>query len=456
MLSWPPNSERLRPWALNEDMLKTFSEMKLGAPILKALAKMGFENPTPIQEQTLPLLLEGPTDLLGLAATGTGKTAAFGLPLIEHLNLKQRGHQALILCPTRELALQVEGQIQQLGQFKGVKTICLYGGTGYKEQIQGLRSGAPIVVGTPGRVLDHLRRGTLKLNGLKTLILDEADEMISMGFREDLEEVISVINRDEANIWLFSATMGPDVRHLVDRYLVNYKEIKTNKKQMLSQTINQTFCIVRESDRASVLCKFIENADGFYGIVFCQTKVQVMDLTTYLIARGYKADCLHGDKNQKDRERAMQAFRDKKISILVCTDVAARGLDVKEVSHVINYSVPRELDSYVHRIGRTARSGAYGEAISFISPKGRGLIRRLENITKSKIDERRVPTMKEIGRRKVLNSLNSFTEEAHYQRAMAHLSDEWKETLSKMPPEEIAGRFLAMMQPSVFSSSVKL
>jgi ATP-dependent RNA helicase DeaD len=447
---------RLTSIGQREVLLKTFAEYPLLEPLQAALKSLGLVEPTPIQNMALPHLLSGPTDFLGLAATGTGKTAAFVLPMLNKLNPTKRGVQTLILCPTRELALQVAGQVDAIGKNLRVRSLTVYGGAGYKEQISGLKRGVSVVVGTPGRVLDHLRRGTLKLDDVETLILDEADEMISMGFREDIETVLEALNRERSNIWLFSATMSRDVRYLVDEYLDNYKEVKANTKQMLPKQIKQSFCVARESDRPDLLCKFIEHAQEFYGLIFCQTKAQVMELGTFLTSRGYKVDTLHGDKTQKDRERAMDAFRSKNVRILVCTDVAARGLDVKEVTHVVNFSVPRELDSYVHRIGRTGRSGATGEAISFIAPQGRGLIRRLEQMTKSKIEERRPPSLKEIGRVKVLNNLESFTRQQHHQRAMVHLNEDWKKTLEEMSHEEIAGRFLAMLEPEIFSGSFKL
>jgi ATP-dependent RNA helicase DeaD len=411
---------------------------------------MGFVEPSPIQVKTLPVLLDGPTDFLGLAATGTGKTAAFGLPVLQHLDFKIKGTQALILCPTRELALQVASQIDLMGKDLRVKTLCIYGGTGYREQLQGLKSHAQIVIGTPGRVIDHLERGTLRLDQVRTLILDEADEMISMGFREDLERVMSTIDREFAKIWLFSATMSGMIRKLVDRYLVDFKQVQINKESVLSSTVEQQYYVVREGDRNQVLCKIIDHADDFYGIIFCQTKAEVAELQVYLTGQGYKVDCLHGDKNQKDRERAMQAFRDKKVKILVCTDVAARGLDVKEVSHVINYSIPRELESYIHRIGRTARSGSSGLAMSFVSPRGKGIIYRIEKMTKSRMIEGRIPTRKEIGLKKVSKLLPTFREQTQYERATNLLSEDWKKALDQMSKEEVAGRFLSLMEPDVF------
>lgn len=433
----------------------SFDQFALKPELLQAVERMGFKEPTPIQQKTLPLLLDGPTDFLGLAATGTGKTAAFALPMLSALDERVRGTQTLILCPTRELALQVADQVKTMARGSRIKMACVYGGAGYREQLTALKTNPEVIVGTPGRVIDHLERGTLKLKNLRTLILDEADEMISMGFREALETIMASISRPEAKIWLFSATMNKEVRKLVDHYLVDYKQIQINKEAPVSINVEQLYYVVREGDRPQVLCKLIDHADSFYGIIFCQTKAQVAELQTFLTAQGYKVDCLHGDKNQKDRERAMQAFRQKQVTILVCTDVAARGLDVQEVTHVVNYSIPREMESYIHRIGRTARSGKSGVAMSFVGPKGKGLIYRLEKITKSQMKEGRIPTKKEIGLKKVSRLLPNFQEQKDYERASTLMSDDWKQTLEGMSKEEVAGRFLSLMAPDIFATKFR-
>jgi len=436
--------------------VKTFNELDLSEPVYRAVAELGFETPSPIQAQALPLLLAGPTDFIGLAATGTGKTAAFGIPLLEQIDPKKKVTQYLILCPTRELALQVAGQIDLLGKYLGVRALPIYGGSGYDEQIRGLRDGVPIVVGTPGRLIDHLERGNLKLDNIKTLILDEADEMISMGFKDELEKILESVNRKTSHIWLFSATMGSDVRRVASHYLSDPKQVQVNRVEMLSNTVQQIFYPTRESDKAEVLCKVIENADDFYGLIFCQTKSLVSDLTTFLTSRGYKVDSLHGDKDQRSRERTMQAFRDKKVRMLICTDVASRGLDVKDVTHVINYSIPRELDNYVHRIGRTARGGKAGIAISLVTPSHRGLIRRIENLTKSKIEEGRVPSRRDIGTKKISRVLTQFMDQQFQKRAMDLMGDDWNAAILDMPKNEIVGRFLALISPEVFEDREKL
>lgn len=435
--------------------VKSFDEAKLSEPLARAVRELGYTEPTAIQAQALPILLGGPTDFIGLAATGTGKTAAFGLPLLETIEPAHRAVQGLILCPTRELAMQVSGQINLFAKYKGTRALPVYGGASFTEQLDGLKRGAQIVVGTPGRVIDHLTRHSLSLKDVRTVVLDEADEMISMGFKEDLEKILQSTSREKSHIWLFSATMSGEVRRVADTYLRKPRHVQVNKKEMLSTTVEQLFFSVRESDKPEILCKIIETAEDFYGLVFCQTKKLVMDVTEFMAGRGYKVDCLHGDKTQMDRDRAMRAFRDKKVNLLICTDVASRGLDVKEITHVINYSLPHELDLYVHRIGRTARSGKAGVAISLVTPKNRPVIGRIEHLTKSRIKEGRIPTRKEVGAKKVSRLLGSFLEQKRYQLAMDLLGPDWKLAIKEMRPEEIVGRFLAVLSPEVFDDREK-
>jgi ATP-dependent RNA helicase DeaD len=435
--------------------MKNFNELPLQEPILRALTELGFDAPTPIQAQTLPLLLGKKVDFLGLAATGTGKTAAFSLPLLERIDPKKRSVQGLILCPTRELAIQVAGQIDLLGKFLGIRALPIYGGTGYREQFQGLDGGATIVVGTPGRVVDHIEKGSLKLDKLEVLVLDEADEMISMGFQEDLENVMKAAPAGQANIWLFSATMGPEVRHVADSYLRSPEKVQINKTEVLSANVEQIYFMVHEYDKPELLCKIIETADDFYGIIFCQTKVLVSDLTDHLTQRGYNVGSLHGDLTQDARDRVMNMFRDRRITILIATDVACRGLDVKDISHVVNYSLPRELDNYVHRIGRTARSGKSGIAISLVTRSHVGLVRRLEQVTRSRMVEGKIPSQREVAAKKMNKDRANFEAQTLHSRAQGLLGDEWKALLEGMEKEEIAARFLVMLHPETFADKAE-
>lgn len=435
--------------------IHTFNDLNLSEPLQRAICELGYVSPSPIQAEALPILLGEPTDFLGLAATGTGKTAAFSIPLLERIDAKVKNVQGLILCPTRELANQVAGQINLLGKHKAIKAAAIYGGASFGDQVHGLKHGSQIVVGTPGRVIDHIERGTLKLGALHTFILDEADEMISMGFKDELEQILESVPKDNTNTWLFSATMGREVRGIADTYLQKPQKVQINKTEILSSNVEQFFYVTQESNKAEILCKLIDAAEDFYGLIFCQTKLLVSELAQYLSQKGYRVDCLHGDIEQKNRERVMQAFRDKKVKMLICTDVAARGLDVKDVTHVVNYSVPRELDSYVHRIGRTARSGKAGIAMSLITPSQRRIVERIEFMTKSRMKPGRIPSSRDIGIKKVSALLTTFNNQPHFARVVELLSPEWRAQLAILSSEEIAGRFLGLLMPELNAAPEK-
>jgi ATP-dependent RNA helicase DeaD len=431
--------------------LETFDQLTLDPALKRAISDLGYEKPSPIQAQALPILLGDNTDFIGLAATGTGKTAAFSIPLLERIDSNKSGVQALILCPTRELCLQVAGQVNLLGKYLNIHALPIYGGTGYEDQLRGLKKGVSVVVGTPGRVIDHLERGTLKLGDIQIAVLDEADEMISMGFREAMETILEKVPKDQANTWLFSATMSGAVRKVADQFLRSPKMVQVNRTEMLSATVEQYYYMTQEKNKPEVLCKLIDAAEDFYGVIFCQTKSLVVDLVRYLSERSYKVDCLHGDMSQAARETAMLAFREKRAKLLICTDVASRGLDVKDITHVVNYSLPRELDSYVHRIGRTARSGKTGLAMSLVTPTHRHLISKIERMTKSRFNEGTIPTRKAIGIKKISQLLAKFSDVKDHARVSELMGETWKETVSAMSADEVTGRFLALMFPWVFS-----
>lgn len=433
--------------------MQSFNELEISEPLKRAIQELGFETPTPIQALTLPILLGEPTDFLGLASTGTGKTAAFGIPLLERIDPALRAIQVVILVPTRELALQVAGQIDLMGKHKGIRALPIYGGTGYGDQIYGLKTGATVLVATPGRLVDHMNKGTVKLQKLRTLVLDEADEMVSMGFKEELDMILSQAPRDTSNTWLFSATMGTEIRKIANQYLRDPKQVQVNRTEILPASIEQLYYITHEANKADVLCKLIDSVDGFYGLIFCQTKVLVAEVTQHLKDRGHDVDCLHGDMDQRARERTMNAFRDRKVQMLVCTDVASRGLDVKDITHVVNHSIPRELENYIHRVGRTARSGKKGIAMSLVTPSHRSLIYRIEKITRSKMTEGKIPTRKDVGTKKVTALLAKFQEQAAFARAVELLGPEWKEAIAQMSPDEITGRFLSLMFPELFAAA---
>jgi len=431
--------------------LESFNELNLNPSLKRAIGEMGFEKPSPIQAQALPILLGQKTDFIGLAATGTGKTAAFTLPLLEKIDPLKKATQAIILCPTRELCMQVSEQVNLIGKYMNIRALPIYGGAGYEAQFAGLKRKPPVVVGTPGRLIDHLERGTLELSDVRIVVLDEADEMISMGFREAMETILAEVPPEQSLKWMFSATMSSAVRRVADEFLKDPKSVQVNRSEVLSNTVEQIYYLTAEANKPEVLCKLIDEADDFYGIVFCQTKVLVSDLTSYLVDRGYKVDCLHGDMSQTARETAMQGFRDRRKLIMVCTDVAARGLDVKDVTHVINYSLPRELDNYVHRIGRTARSGKAGMAMSLVTKSHFHLLQKIERMTKSKFKEGVIPSRRVIGMKKINQMLTPFSDQPGFARAIDLMDQSWKDAISKMTVEEVAARFMAMLFPYVFN-----
>lgn len=348
--------------------LDEFTALGLGEKTLPAIKAKGFETPSPIQKLTIPVLLEEDkhNDIIAQAQTGTGKTAAFGLPVLERLTPKKGPVQGLILVPTRELALQVTEELLSFNKYSKLVITAIYGGASMSEQLRRLGKGVDIVVGTPGRILDHLRRGTLNLKELQYLILDEADEMLNMGFIDDVEAILAESN-DYRRILLFSATMPARIVELSKRYMKDVEVLRVPSQEMTTDLTDQIYFEVRDSDKFDALTRIIDVEPEFYGIVFCRTKVAVDELVTRLTQRGYAAEGLHGDVSQAQREKILRKFRDKAVNILVATDVAARGIDVSNLSHVINYSLPQDSESYVHRIGRTGRAGNQGTAITFIS-----------------------------------------------------------------------------------------
>ncbi|MFD2244731.1 DEAD/DEAH box helicase [Pontibacter ruber] len=373
-----------------------FDELPLSPEVQRAIADMGFEEASPIQTEAIPVVLEG-RDIIGQAQTGTGKTAAFGIPTIESIDERDRSVQALVLCPTRELAIQVSGEIQKLAKYKtGISVVPIYGGQPYERQLRALKQGVQIVIGTPGRVMDHIERGTLVLDKVKKIILDEADEMLDMGFREDIEFVLSQMPEERQTIF-FSATMSKPIMELTKRYQTDPVIVKVVHKELTVTNIDQVYFEVRNSMKGEVLSRVLDMHNMKSVIIFCNTKRMVDELVSSLQARGYFADALHGDLNQNQRTNVMNKFRNGQLEILVATDVAARGLDVENVEAVFNYDLPQDEEAYVHRIGRTGRAGKSGKAFSFVS--GRQDIYKLKDImryTKANIVLQQVPTYEDV------------------------------------------------------------
>ncbi|HEX2959671.1 MAG TPA: DEAD/DEAH box helicase [Chitinispirillaceae bacterium] len=387
--------------------MQTFKELGLTAKTLTALEKKGFEEPTEIQALTIPLVLNSDKDIVAQAQTGTGKTAAFGLPLIELLDSSVKHTQALILAPTRELVVQISEEISSLKGNSGLTVAPIYGGQSIDVQLTRLKKGVSIVVGTPGRILDHLSRKTLKLDAIRFLVLDEGDEMLNMGFIEDIETIIES-TPEQKRVLLFSATMPSRIRELASKYMREVENARTEKTLTTSLT-DQIYFEVSQYDKFEALCRIIDIEESIYGIVFCRTKVEVDELTSKLQDRGYSADCLHGDISQSQREAILRKFKKKHLNLLVATDVAARGIDISNLSHVINYSLPQDPESYIHRIGRTGRAGNQGTAVTFITPSEFHKLGFIKRITSAHIRKKNIPDIDEILSAKMQNLTKDIT-----------------------------------------------
>jgi ATP-dependent RNA helicase DeaD len=371
-----------------------FSQLNLKPALLQAVTDQGYTEPTPIQEEIIPLMLAN-HDVIGQAQTGTGKTAAFALPMLQNMDPGQGYVQGLVLAPTRELAMQVSKAIYAYGQHTDVRVLAIYGGTPYGRQISRLKKGVDIVVGTPGRLLDHIKRGTLDLSRVRMVVLDEADEMLSMGFIEDIEAILDETS-DERQTSLFSATMPGPIRKLADKYLRDPQLVAIKRKHLTVSTIDQRYYIVNQKDKLSALTRLFEIEEINTALVFAKTRVGTGELANELSNRGFQAEALNGDLSQEARERVLNRFRNNQIQVLVATDVAARGLDIDDISHVFNYDLPQDPEIYVHRVGRTGRAGKEGVAISLFTPREQGRLRRIENVTRQKITKTNLPTIEDI------------------------------------------------------------
>ncbi len=375
--------------------MEQFRNLGLSESMLQTLAAKGFKEPTPIQHAVIPYLLDEDRDVVAQAETGTGKTAAFAIPIIERLDTHRKGVKALVLVPTRELALQVSGEIISLTGRRNLQVLPVYGGQGFAYQLKSLKRGVDIVVGTPGRLLDHLSRGTLNFDDISFLVLDEADQMLDMGFIEDINAILSHVPAGRRTL-LFSATMPASVVTIARRYMKGYETITMNARAECPQLTEQKYIEVREQDKFEALCRIMDMEPGFYGLVFCRTRVETADLAEKLVARGYKADGIHGDINQFEREKIMRSFREKKITILTATDVAARGIDINNLSHVINYALPQDSDAYVHRIGRTGRAGSKGTAITFVTSREHRMLEGIRHKTGNAMRRGHIPGVREV------------------------------------------------------------
>ena len=427
-------------------MAITFSEFELKPALQKSLDEVGYETPTPIQEQTIPLMLEK-KDVLGQAQTGTGKTAAFALPLLSNLNLRQKDPQVLVLAPTRELAIQVaEAFKKYASHMKSFHVLPIYGGQEYSGQIRGLKRGSHVVVGTPGRVMDHMRRGTLKLDKLSTLVLDEADEMLRMGFIDDVEWILEQTPK-ERQIALFSATMPQQIRRIATRYLKDPVQIIIKDKTTTAPTIRQRFWPVSGMHKLDALTRILE-AEPFEAIlIFVRTKTATVELSSKLEARGYASTPLNGDIKQNQRERSIERLKSGKLDILVATDVAARGLDVERITHVINYDIPHDTEGYVHRIGRTGRAGRQGDAILFVAPREKSMLHAIERATNQKIEIMELPSTELINDQRMAKFKQRITDTlASEELGLYHQMIEQYQQEHNVPVLEIAAALGLLLQ----------
>ncbi|TXL61686.1 DEAD/DEAH box helicase [Cerasibacillus terrae] len=375
-----------------------FNELGISTPILKALERVGFEEATPIQAETIPSAMEG-NDVIGQAQTGTGKTAAFGIPMIEKMNTKDKSIQGLVIAPTRELAIQVAEELNRLGKIKGVRVLPIFGGQHMGRQIRALKNRPQIVVATPGRLLDHIRRRTIRTQDVQVAVLDEADEMLNMGFIDDIRDILKSIPEERQTL-LFSATMPKEIRDIATNMMKQPKEVKIKAKELTVENIDQYFIEIPERHKFDTLTNHLDIHDPDLAIVFSRTKKRVDEIAEGLQARGFRSEGIHGDLTQGKRMSVLNKFKNGRIDVLVATDVAARGLDISGVTHVYNFDIPQDPESYVHRIGRTGRAGRTGEAISFITPRETAHLKLIEQLTKSKMKRMAPPTQQEAVRGK--------------------------------------------------------
>jgi len=424
--------------------MNPFIELGIRHDIVNAISELGFENPTPIQEQSIPVLLTGSNDFVGLAQTGTGKTAAFGLPLLELLDFEENYPQALILCPTRELCLQITNDLKNYAKnMPNVHVVAVYGGASISDQLRQIKRGVQIVVATPGRMLDIINRKAIDFTNVRFVVLDEADEMLNMGFQEDIDSILSTTPEDKKT-WLFSATMPAEVRRIAKKYMTDPHELTMGTKNTGNVNIEHEYYVIRARDKYAAFKRIVDFNPEIFGIVFCRTKIETQEIAEALIKDGYNADSLHGDLSQQQRDKVMKRYRDRSLQLLIATDVAARGIDVNDVTHVINYSLPDELENYTHRSGRTARAGKTGVSISLINSKELGKIRQIERVIGKKFIKAEIPTGFDVVEKQLFGLVhkvhNVEVNEQQIEQYIPRIMDEFAE-LSK---EDIIKRFASL------------
>lgn len=424
--------------------MSSFEALGLRAETLLSLEAIGFTIPTPVQEQAIPLLLKSEKDVVALAQTGTGKTAAFGLPLLQFLDPQDRTIQALILAPTRELCVQISKDIEKFAtNLKGTRVVAVYGGASIRDQIRDIQRGAQIIVATPGRLLDLIGRNVMDLTTVGVVVLDEADEMLNMGFQEDLTEILEKTPNDKRT-WLFSATMSNDVRRIAKRYMREFDELNIGRANAAADAIAHQYSVVHSKDRYAALKRFVDSDSDLFGIVFCRTKHETQDLAAALVKDGYNADAIHGDLSQAQRDQVMGRYRAKSLRLLIATDVAARGIDVQDVTHVLHFDLPGEAENYTHRSGRTGRAGRKGISLSIIGVRDVNKIRQLERVLKTHFTYVRVPGGAEIGKQQVVAYMKRLKSVEVDHEGLSELLSEARAELMSFEKEELIDRFMSL------------
>lgn len=424
--------------------MPSFSELGLGEKVLKAVAALGFQQPTPIQQQAIPLLLSETTDLVALAQTGTGKTAAFGLPLIDRLDFSGRDPQALVLAPTRELCVQIANDLTKFAQFEhGANIVPVYGGASISTQIRAIKQGAHIIVATPGRLIDMIGRKAIRLTDINVVVLDEADEMLNMGFQEDIDEILSY-TPEEKNTWLFSATMPTEIRRIAEQFMRNPQELVMGRQNDAADNLEHHYYVIHERDRYAALKRLLDASPELFAVVFCRTKMDTQKVAEQLIRDGYNADALHGDLSQQQRDKVMDRYRQRSLQVLVATDVAARGIDVSDITHVIHYHLPDEIENYTHRSGRTARAGKSGLSLSLVNIREQDKIRQIERKLKRKFHLTRIPDALEIGEQQLLHFVHKIRSVEVNEKGISKYLAPVFEELQELDKEALIKRIVSL------------
>jgi len=424
--------------------MNPFLELGIREEVVNAISELGFEKPSPIQEKAIPVLLTGNDDFVGLAQTGTGKTAAFGLPLLEQLDFSQKHPQALVLCPTRELCLQIAKDLERFAKYvDNVHVVAVYGGANISDQLRQIRRGVQIVVATPGRMLDIIGRNAIDFSKVKYVVLDEADEMLNMGFQEDINNILSN-TPDEKKTWLFSATMPAEVRRIAKNYMTNPVELTVGTKNTGNANIEHHYYLIKGREKYAAFKRIVDSNPDIFGIVFCRTKIETQEIAESLIKDGYNADALHGDLSQQQRDKVMKRYRDRSLQLLIATDVAARGIDVNDVTHVINFSLPDEIENYTHRSGRTARAGKTGISLSLVNAKELNKIRQIEKVIGKSFDRKQVPQGVEVCEKQLLAIVKKVENVQVNEDQINPFLPQIMEGFEAMTKEEIIKRFASL------------